>query len=337
MIQEAIAALSNGSSLSREQAAAAMRDMMSGEATPAQTGAFLMGLRIKGETVDEITGMAETMRAFATRIVSRRSPLVDTCGTGGDRSGTFNISTTVAFVAAGAGVAIAKHGNRSATSKCGSADVLEALGVNIDATPECVGRCIDEIGIGFLFARKLHGAMRHVGPVRVELRIRTIFNILGPLTNPAGADGQVIGIFDGALVEPMASVLAALGTRHAYVVHGSDGLDELTLSGPSRVAEAVGGAVKTYEVSPGDYGFASAPIEALLGGDAADNARILRAILEGETGPRRDAVLYNAAPAIVAGGKAIDWHEGIQVARESIDSGAALKTLEDLIRLSNDS
>jgi anthranilate phosphoribosyltransferase len=262
---------------------------------------------------------------------------VDTCGTGGDRSGTFNISTTVAFVAAGAGVAIAKHGNRSATSKCGSADVLEALGVNIDASPERVGRCIDDIGIGFLFARKLHGAMRHVGPVRVELRVRTIFNILGPLTNPAGADGQVIGIFDEALVEPMASVLAALGARHGFVVHGCDGLDELTLSGPSKVAEAREGAVNVYEVSPTDYGIALAPVDALLGGDASDNAQILRAILEGERGPRRDAVLYNAAPAIVAGGVAPDWHEGLKRAAEAIDSGAALKTLEDLIRLSNDS
>ncbi|MDQ1256688.1 MAG: anthranilate phosphoribosyltransferase [Candidatus Hydrogenedentes bacterium] len=337
MIQEAIARLVKREDLTREDAAAAMRDLMSGDASPAQIGGFLIALHMKGETVDEITGLARTMREFATRIKTSRRPLVDTCGTGGDHSGTFNISTTAAFVVAGAGVAVAKHGNRSATSQCGSADVLEALGVNIAATPELVGRCIDEIGIGFLFARSLHSAMKHVGPARAELRVRTVFNILGPLTNPAGACGQVMGVFDGALVEVLAKVLAGLGSRHAFVVAGSDGLDELTLAGPSRVAEAKGGAVKTYEIEPEQFGLSVASREALMGGDAARNAELLMAVLDGEKGPRRDIVLLNAAAAIVAGVGAADWASGIARAAESIDSGAAKAKLQELARLSHDS
>lgn len=308
---------------------------MSGEATPAQVAGFLVALHMKGETVDEITGLAETMRAMATRVQAARRPLVDTCGTGGDHSGTFNISTTAAFVAAGAGVAVAKHGNRSATSRCGSADVLEALGVNINATPAQVGRCIDECGIGFLFARTLHSAMRHVAGPRSELRVRTVFNILGPLTNPAGACGQVMGVFDTALVEVLARVLLNLGARHAFVVAGSDGLDELTLAGPSLVAEAKAGEVKAYEISPGEMGLSLASRDALLGGDAMQNADILKSVLQGRRGPHRDIVLLNAAPAIMAGEAAEGWPGGIAAAAASIDSGAAWAACEALAAASH--
>lgn len=314
-----------------------MRAIMAGEATPAQIGGFLVALRMKGETVDEITGFAETMRAFATRVETNRRPLVDTCGTGGDHSGTFNISTTAAFVVAGAGVAVAKHGNRSATSKCGSADVLEALGVHIEALPERVGRCIDHVGIGFLYARSLHSAMKHVAGPRRELGVPTVFNFLGPLTNPAGACGQVVGVFDGTRVAALAGVLANLGTRHAFVVSGGDGLDELTLTGPSKVAEAREGTVRVYTVDPAEWGIPAAPLEALKGGDAAQNAAILRGVLEGKPGPARDVVLLNAAPAIVAGDVAVDWREGIEFAAKSIDSGAALAKLDELVKVSHDS
>ena len=337
MIQEAIALLIRRQSLTREQAADAMRVLMSGEATPAQVAGFLVALAMKGETVDEITGLAETMRAMASRVSTSRRPLLDTCGTGGDHSGTFNISTTAAFVVAGAGVAVAKHGNRSATSQCGSADVLEALGVNIDASPETAGACIDEIGIGFLFARKLHAAMRHVAPVRSELRVRTVFNILGPLTNPAGACGQVMGVFDADLVNPLAQVLAQLGSRHAFVVAGSDGLDELTLAGPSLVAEARGSEVVGYEITPETFGLQRASKEALRGGDAATNARLFKAVLQGQRGPHRDIVLLNAAPAIVAGQGAEDWASGVEAAARSIDCGGAWAKFEALVRASHDS
>ena len=336
-IKEFIAFLSRGGALSRDDAAEAMRILMAGEATPAQTAALLVALHMKGETVDEIAGFAATMRAFATRVPTARRPLVDTCGTGGDHSGTFNISTAAAFVVAGAGVAVAKHGNRSATSKCGSADVLEELGVNLSADPVVVGRCIDEVGIGFLFARALHSAMKHVGPVRAELGVRTVFNVLGPLTNPAGADGQVMGIYDGNRVGDIARVLLELGTRHAFVVHGLDGLDELTLTGPSKVAEARDGHVDEYTIEPGQLGLDVATADALRGGGAAENARILRGVLEGEPGPRRDIVLLNAAPAIVAGEGAGELRGGIEVARQSIDSGAALAKLEELVKHSHDS
>ncbi|HPO15248.1 MAG TPA: anthranilate phosphoribosyltransferase [Candidatus Hydrogenedentes bacterium] len=336
-IQDAIRQVTRREDLSREDAASVMRVLMSGEATHAQMGALLAALHVKGESVDEITGFAETMRALATPIVTERSPLVDTCGTGGDHSGTFNISTASAFVTAGAGVAVAKHGNRSATSLCGSADVLEALGVNINAPPERVGRCIDEAGIGFLFARSLHGAMKHVAPVRSELGIRTVFNLLGPLTNPAKADAQVMGIFDVSRLEQIAEVLLRLGVRHAFVVAGADGLDEVTLSGVTHVAESLGGRVRRFEISPEEYGFASAPREALLGGAPGINAMLLREVLEGKQGPRRDVVVLNAALAIVAGRGAEELEEGVQRAVESLDSGAALNTLEQLIRLSHDS
>ncbi len=336
MIQEAIAVLIEGQNLSRQQAADALRDIMTGQATPAQIGAFLVAMRMKGETAEEVTGLAETMRSLATGIVAKRRPLVDTCGTGGDRSGTFNISTTAAFVVAGAGIAVAKHGNRSASSKCGSADVLETLGVKIDAQPEHVAACIDEVGIGFLFARTLHAAMKNVAGPRQELKVRTVFNLLGPLTNPAGACGQVIGVPDKMLVELLAQALATLGTRRAFVVSGHDGLDELTLTGPSHVAEAAAGAVTTYDLTPEDVGLERAPLETLLGGDAKENAAILRAILEGREGPQRDIVLLNAAAGILAGqdGDA-DWPAAIGLARQSIDSGAALGKLEALIASTN--
>lgn len=337
MLQEAIAGLVKGEDLSREQAAAAMRCLMRGEATEAQIAGFLVALHMKGETVDEITGLAETMREMATPVRTSRRPLVDTCGTGGDHSGTFNISTTAAFVVAGAGVAVAKHGNRCATSQCGSADVLEVLGVNIEATPDVVGRCIDEVGIGFLYARALHTAMKHVAGPRTELKIRTVFNILGPLTNPARACGQVQGVFDAKLVEPLAHVLAKLGSRHAFVVAGSDGLDELTLAGPSFVAEARGGEVTTYEVTPDEFGLGKASKEQVLGGDRERNAELLEAVLAGEMGPYRDIVLLNAAPAIIAGEAASDWPSAVEAAKESIDSGAASRALEGLVRVSNDS
>lgn len=337
MIHDALSRVVKREDLSRVEAASLMRVLMGGEAAPSLVGAVLTALAMKGETVEEIAGMAETMRALATAIPATARPLVDTCGTGGDHSGTFNISTTAAFVAAGAGVHVAKHGNRSASSLCGSADVLEALGVNLDLSPEKVARCIDQIGIGFLFARNLHTAMKNVGPIRAELKLRTVFNILGPLTNPAGADGQVMGVFDGTMVTALAEVLLQLGSRHVFVVAGSDGLDELTLTGPSRVAEGCNGAVKTYEVSPEQFGLTRAGADSLKGGDAATNAAILRAVLSGEGGPRRDIVVLNAAPALVAGGKAETLDEGIRVAQASIDSGAALNKLEELIRKTHDS
>lgn len=316
--------------LTRSEASAAMHAIMSGGLTHAQIAALLVALRAKGETVEEITGFARTMREFATHIPTTRRPLVDTCGTGGDGHGTFNISTTAAFVAAGAGVGVAKHGNRSASSPCGSADVLEALGVEINAAPEGVGRAIDEIGIGFLFARNLHGAMKHVAPVRMELRVRTIFNVLGPLTNPAGADGQVMGVFDAARAVPLAEVLGNLGTRHAFVVSGADNLDEIALHGPTQVAEVTQAGLKQYTVTPEDLGLQRAPLEALRGGNAAENAEILRDILQGSPGPRRDIILLNAAPALVAGQVAETLQEGVELARRSIDSGAALEKLHAL-------
>ena len=331
---EALALLVDRKSLARGEAAEVLRAIMTGDTPTPTIAALLVALRMKGETVDEITGFAETMRTLATRVPTSRRPLVDTCGTGGDASGTFNISTTAAFVVAGAGIAVAKHGNRSASSKCGSADVLEALGVNLDAHADAVGKCIDEIGIGFLFARTLHGAMKHVAPVRAELRIRTVFNLLGPLTNPAGATRQVIGVYDRGRIEDIAEVLRRLGTERAFVVSGSDGLDEISLSGPTFVAEAGPAGVKSYEVTPKTFGMASVPSSALAGGDANANARILRGVLSGEPGPRRDVVLVNAAAAIRAADDASDWKSAVARARESIDSGEAVKKLDALIHYS---
>ena len=335
MIQEAIRDLIAGADLGRVKVRAVMEQIMSGQATDAQIGAFLVALRIKGETIDEIAGCAEVMREKATSIGTAHSDLIDTCGTGGDDSGTFNISTTSAFVACGAGLAVAKHGSRSISSQCGSADVLAALGVNVEAAPEKVGECIDEVGIGFLFAIALHGAMKHaIGPRR-ELATRTIFNILGPLTNPAGAKRQLIGVFDGALTAALAGVLRELGSERALVVHGSDGLDEITLTGPTQVSELKDGQISTRQLHPGDFGLQTVSAEALKGGDADYNARILRGVLDGEEGPQRDVVLLNSAAAIVVGGRAEDITAGLEVARESIDSGKARQALDRLVEVSN--
>ena len=335
MIQDAIGRLMEGQDLDRESARGVMGQIMNGEATDAQIGGFLVALRLKGETVEEVAGFAQTMREKATPIQGGREPLIDTCGTGGDGSGTFNISTTVAFVAAGAGLCVAKHGNRAMSSQCGSADVLQALGVNVEVSPEKVGECLDEAGIGFLFAPLLHGAMKHaIGPRR-ELGTRTVFNILGPLTNPAGAQRQLIGVFDADLTGKMAKVLGALGAAHAFVVHGSDGLDEITLTGPSTVAELREGEITTYEVSPADFGFEPVAPEALKGGSADENAAILSGVLSGEMGPARDVVVMNAAAAIVAGGLAGDLPEGAARADEAIASGQAQAALDRLIQVSN--
>jgi anthranilate phosphoribosyltransferase len=323
-----------GTHLSRQEAETAMEEILSGRAGEDSIVALLSALRSKGETVEELVGFARALRRHATPIFSDAARpeelLVDTCGTGGDASGTFNISTTAAFVAAGAGVRVAKHGNRSISSKCGSADVLEALGISLDATPERVGAAIREIGIGFLFAPALHTAMRHAMPARRRLG-RTAFNLLGPLTNPAGARAQIAGVFSAEVVEKVASALAELGVERAFVVHGAGGLDEISLAGETKVGEVRGSAVRVYEVTPEDFGLSRAPISAISGGDATHNAGLLRSILAGESGPRRDIVIANAAAAIVAVGRAADFLEGARLAAESIDSGAARKKLGALI------
>ena len=335
MIVDAIKKAVAGHDLDEAEAASAMTEIMEGQATPAQIAAYLTALRIKGETIDEIAGSAKVMREKATKVPHKQSAVCDTCGTGGDNSGSFNISTTAAFVVAGAGVAVAKHGNKAMTSQSGSADVLAALGVNVELEPEAVGRCIDEAGIGFLFAMKLHGAMKHAGPVRREIGIRTIFNLLGPLTNPAGAKRQVIGVFDGDFAEKMASALGRLGMEHAFVVHGEDGLDEITLTGDTRVAELKNGKVKSFYLNPEEYGLDLCQASALKGGTAAENAVITRAVLGGEKGPRRDIVAINAAAAICAAGKSGTIKEGLDLARLSLDSGSALGKLEKLVKVSN--
>jgi anthranilate phosphoribosyltransferase len=337
-IQRAIEIISRFGHLQPEEAEDVMNQIMRGEASEAQIGAYLMGLRMKGETEAEILGSARAMRANAIRVPVRASgDLLDTCGTGGDRSGTFNISTTVAFVAAGAGVRIAKHGNRASTSQCGSADVLAALGVNLDLTPEQVGRCVDEIGIGFLFAPKLHPAMKHaIGPRR-QMGVRTIFNILGPLTNPAGAQRQLMGVFTPDLTEFLANVLRELGTTCALVVCGYGNMDELTTTGPNRVSHCADGVVRTYELNPLDYHLKTAHISELMGGDADTNATILRGILSGEIdSAKHDVVLLNAGAALIAAGKVTTFEDGIALARQVIDSGAALAKLDTLIRFSQE-
>ncbi|HCK08785.1 MAG: anthranilate phosphoribosyltransferase [Gemmatimonadetes bacterium] len=334
-IQAAIAQAIEGKDLTRTDMVSVMDAIMSGEAADAQIGGFLVALRIKGESIDEIRGAAEVMREKSTKIKTTHSVIVDTCGTGGDHSSTFNISTTAAFVAAGAGLCVAKHGNRSVTSQSGSADVLAVLGVNTEASPEVVGQCLDDVGIGFLFAVALHGAMKHaIGPRR-ELATRTVFNALGPLTNPAGATRQVVGVYSPNLTEMLANVLSGLGSEHAFVVHGSDGLDEVTTTGPTRVSEFKTDSVSTYEISPGDFGLDTAAPEDLKGGEPAENAEILKGVLSGEKGPRRDIVLINSALALVAGGKAESLEEGVALAAKTIDSGAATEKLEGLIEVSN--
>jgi anthranilate phosphoribosyltransferase len=335
MLKESIKKLTELQDLNAEEARAAMDEIMSGEATPAQIAAFLIAMRMKGETVDEITGCARVMRDKVTRINPKRRPLVDTCGTGGDGSNTFNISTTSAFVVAGAGVAVAKHGNRGISSACGSADVLDALGVKIDADYAVVERCIDEVGVGFMFAPLYHGAMKHaIGPRR-EVGVRTIFNVLGPLSNPAFAESQVVGVYDRALVEPLAHVLKNLGTRHAFVVAGTDGLDEVTTTAASIIAEADESGVKVFEFDPAEVGIEKAAPADLIGGDAAANAKITEAILKGEKGPRRDIVVLNAAFALAAADHVGTIAEGVGAAYGAIDSGAALEALSNLREVSS--
>ncbi|MGP9810772.1 anthranilate phosphoribosyltransferase [Rhodopseudomonas sp. NSM] len=328
-----IAKVATGTSLTRDEAANAFDAMMSGDATPSQMGALLMGLRVRGETVDEITGAVTTMRA---KMLTVEAPpdAVDVVGTGGDGSGSVNVSTCTSFVVAGCGVPVAKHGNRALSSKSGAADVLNALGVRIDITPDHVGRCVAEAGIGFMFAPTHHPAMKNVGPTRVELATRTIFNLLGPLSNPAGVKRQMIGVFSRQWVQPLAQVLKNLGSESIWVVHGSDGLDEITLSGPTAVAELKNGEIKTFEISPEDAGLPRAPADALKGGDAEANAVALRAVLEGMPGPYRDVALLNAAATLIVAGKAKDLKEGVALGAQSIDSGAAEARLKKLIAVS---
>ena len=345
IIAEAVRALVDRRDLSRIEAAAAMEAIMSGAATNAQIAAFLTALRMKGETVEELIGFAQVMRQKAVKVRTRasevvgatgtdREMLIDTAGTGGDASGTFNVSTATAFVVAGAGLKVAKHGNRSVSSLCGSADVVETLGINIELSAGKVALCVDEVGIGFLYAPLLHTAMKHVMAARREMGIRTVFNMLGPLTNPAGANAQVIGVYSDALTEPLARALAELGTLRAFVVHGDDGLDEISNTGPSHISEVHEGVVRSSTVRPEDFGLPRASLRDLRGGDREENAEIVRRVLAAEAGPRRDIVLMNAAAAIVVGGKAHDFKEGVALAAHSIDSGAAAAKLANLIALS---
>ena len=322
----------DGNNLTQDETVEAFDLIMSGDATPAQIGAFIVALRMKGETVDEIAGGASSMRRHAVLIDTGGLSVVDTCGTGGDTCDTFNISTTAAFVVAGAGISVAKHGNRAITSKCGSADLLMKLGVTLDVAPETVEECVRDVGIGFLFAPKLHPAMKHAMGPRRELGVRTIFNMLGPLTNPAGAKSQIIGVFSPELTELFAHVLRLLGTHHAFIVHGKDGMDEITTTTTTRVSELASGKVRTYELDPLDFIESYASASDLAGGDPAANAAITRSVLSGDQGPRRDIVCLNAAAAIVAGGKADDLKQGWKTAQEAIDSGKANIALDGLIQ-----
>lgn len=335
-IKDAIKTVVSEQHLSVDAATAVFNQIMSGEATDAQIAAFIVALRLKGETVDEITGAVSVMREKVTVInCNKKEHLVDTCGTGGDGANTFNISTTAAFVAAGAGATVAKHGNRNVSSKCGSADVLEALGVKVSVTPAIMEQCLNDVGIAFLFAPSLHAAMKYaIGP-RKEIGIRTVFNILGPLTNPAGAPNQVIGVFSGAITESLAQVLNNLGSKRAFVVHGNDPLDEVSLSSDTRVSELRYGEVTTYNVKPEDFGLKRVKISEIAGDDPKENAFITRAVLEGKKGVHRDIVVLNAAFAITAAGLAETPLDAILLAKESIDSGAALDKLNKLILISN--
>jgi anthranilate phosphoribosyltransferase len=336
-IKDTIRTVVEGGVLSAEEATAAMDRIMSGNVTSAQIGALVTALRMRGETVEEIAGFADAMRRHATRvdIDLDAGPVVDTCGTGGDASGTFNISTTASFAIAGAGVRVAKHGNRSVTSKCGSADLLEGLGVAIELPPDAVARCVNEVGIGFMYAPAYHPAMRFVGPTRREIGVRTVFNILGPLTNPAGARHQLIGVGHPGIADKLANALARLGSRHAVLVHAEEGLDELGLSGSSRVTEydARAGTVRSYDIAPGDVGLQEAPQGSLAGGEVADNVRTTLGILSGDRGARRDATLLNAGAGIYAADVAASIEEGVKIAAEAIDSGRAMRCLDNLIAL----
>jgi anthranilate phosphoribosyltransferase len=335
MMKDILAKLVERQSLTEGEAEAAMLEIMDGQATPSQIAAYLTALRVKGETVEEITGSARAMRAKAVRIRPTDPVVLDTCGTGGDGAGTFNVSTTAALVLAGGGMTVAKHGNRASSSRAGSADVLKALGVRIDLPPERVEECINEIGIAFLFAPLFHTAMKYAAPIRQDIGIRTIFNILGPLTNPAGACIQVLGVYHQSLTDVLAKVLMNLGLRHCYVVHGADGLDEITLTGKTRISEGKAGRITSYFVHPRDFGFAQVRLKDLAGGDAEENARITKEILEGREGPRQQVVLLNAAPGFVAAGKASTLQEGVERARAVIRSGAAMEKLESLIKWTN--
>ncbi len=335
MIKEAISKVTARDNLTEAEAEAVMREVMEGQATVAQIAAYMTALRMKGETVDEIAGSAKVMREKAVRVRVSDPYVVDTCGTGGDRMKTFNISTATAFVVAGAGITVAKHGNRSVSSSCGSADVLKALGVSIDYPPERVEECINEVGIGFLFAPLYHGAMKHaIGP-RQEIGIRTIFNVLGPLTNPAGASIQVLGVYSSELTDLMAQVLMNLGSLHCFCVWGHDGLDEITITTKTKVCEAKEGKIKCYHIEPKDFDIPTAQISDIRGGTPEQNAGIITEILNGQKGPKRDIVLLNAAPAIVATGRAKTLHEGVQRAAEAIDMGAAHEKLEALKKMTN--
>lgn len=358
MILDALHRLTNqNQSLGRDEAREIMAEVLAGKCTDAQIAALLIALRMKGETVEEIVGFAEAIRAAAAPLPIDRTAaaidvsgtgrdalaeepipdsLVDTSGTGGDASGTFNISTATALVTAGAGVRVAKHGNRSISSKCGSADVVEALGINIQLSPERAAQCLREVGICFLYAPNLHPAMKQVQGVRRELRMRTMFNLLGPLTNPARASGQVVGVYSLELVEKLAEALSMLGLRRALVVHGLDGLDEITITGTTRVAEAREGSVRSYEVEPQEFGMKLATLQEISGGDAAENAEIIRSVLSGEKSPRRDVVVMNAAAALVAAGRAEHLAAAVPIAAQSIDSGAAARKLHALARFSSE-
>lgn len=330
----AIKAVTERRNLSSTEMTEVMRMIMTGEATPAQVGGFLVGLRMKGETIDEIAAAAQVMRSLATKVSVQVDHLVDTCGTGGDASSTFNISTSSALVVAAAGGHVAKHGNRSITSKSGSADVLEAAGVNLELTPEQVAQCIKEVGVGFMFAPRHHGAMKHaIGPRR-EMGVRTIFNVLGPLTNPADAPNQVLGVFSEQLLEPTAQVLLKLGSRHVMVVHSEDGMDEISISAPTLVAELKNGKVSRYIIKPEDFGFTRGNLKELMVDGATQSLGMIRLVFDGHTGPARDIVVLNAAAAIYVAGLAKDMAEGVQQAQAVIDSGAAAKKLNALVKLS---
>jgi len=334
-IQEGIGQLIEGNDLNQDEAYQIATEIMNGQTTDAQIGAFLISLRLKGETIDEITGFVKAMREKATTVSCPQEFLVDTCGTGGDQSGTFNISTLSGFVAAGAGCNIAKHGNRSVSSNCGSADLFVELGIRIDITPETMAHCITENGIGFLFAPLLHKAMKYaIGPRR-EIGARTIFNILGPLTNPAGAKRQLLGVFSPSLTTPLANTLKRLGSEHVMVVHGEDGLDEMTITGETQVSELINGDIDNYTVKPEDFGIKRSTIQDIQGGDPAKNAKIALEVLEGKSGPHRDMVLMNAGATIYVSDKVKSIHEGIHMAAESIDSGKAMAKLEKLIEITN--
>jgi len=334
MIKEALSKIVSREDLTSIEAREVMREIMLGQATPAQIGAFLTALRMKGETVDEIAGCAQAMRESAIKVEPKREALVDTCGTGGDGKGTFNISTTVAFVAAGAGLAVAKHGNRSVSSRCGSADLLQTLGVNIELSAEQIAQCIDEVGIGFLFAPRLHPAMKYALGPRQEIGLRTLFNILGPLCNPAQVKRQLLGVYHSDLTELMAKVLHALGAEHAFVVHGADGLDELSVTGTNKVSRLSNGHIETFYLDPKELGLPRASLRELAGGTIEDNVTITQALMKGEKGSRRNVVLLNTSAVLIAGGKAANFSEGLVLAVEAIDSGRAERKLQQLIEFS---